>query len=307
MKLYVGVTDNEWHRYLSQLPEMEEINFWQPGGKQRFQSLRPGELFLFKLHSPQNFIVGGGFFTHSSILPVSLAWEAFGEKNGTATFGEMRTKILKYRDSNNDQREDFEIGCILLQQPFFLPRSEWIPIPKDFSLNIVQGKTYDADSGTGKELCDAIQARFRSQPALQFQVGDGTVMWSTPTLVRQRLGQGAFRILVTDTYDRRCAITGEKALPALEAAHIKPVTEEGRHRIDNGVLFRSDIHRLFDSGYVTVMPDYKFRASQKLKDDFHNGEEYFRMNGNTIWLPKNVDSKPNREFLEWHSDTVFRG
>ena len=306
MKLYIGVTDNDWYRYLSEHPNVEEINFWQPGGKQRFQSLKAGELFLFKLHSPQNFVVGGGLFTHSSILPVSLAWEAFGDKNGTGTFEEMRSKILKYRGSAIDPREDFEIGCILLQQPFFFPRNEWIPVPKDFSLNIVQGKTYDADTGTGKEIFDAIQMRFRSQPVLQVQVGDGSVSWSNPVAIRQRLGQGAFRILVTDSYQRRCAITGEKALPALDAAHIRPVTEEGKHRIDNGLLVRSDIHRLFDKGYVTVTPDYKFRASRKLKDDFNNGEEYFRLNGNSIWLPKASDAKPNREFLEWHSDTVFR-
>jgi len=110
MKVYVGVTDNDWYRLLIGLPNLDEVNFWQPGGKQRFQSLERGELFLFKLHSPQNFIVGGGFFTHSSILPVSLAWEAFGEKNGTGTFGEMRSKILKYGGVNTDAREDFEKG-----------------------------------------------------------------------------------------------------------------------------------------------------------------------------------------------------
>ena len=306
MKLYIGVTDNEWYRYLSDLVKVDEVNFWQPGGKQRFQSLNPGELFLFKLHSPRNFIVGGGFFAHSSILPVSLAWEAFGEKNGASTFAEMRTKILNYRGSTTDPREDFEIGCILLQQPFFLAHGEWIPIPKDFALNIVQGKSYDADRGTGKELWDAINMRLGSSRAQQFQVGEGTVMWRD-ALIRQRLGQGSFRILVTDTYERQCAITREKALPALEAAHIRPVTEEGKHSIDNGLLFRSDIHRLFDAGYVTVTRDYKFRASRKLRDDFDNGEEYFRLQGNTIWLPKNSDFKPNREFLEWHSDTLFRG
>lgn len=306
MKLYVGVTDDDWYRFLSQLRNVDEVDFWQPGGRQRFRSLKPGELFLFKLHAPQNFIVGGGFFAHSSILPVSLAWEAFGDKNGMATFAEMRAKILTYRGSNSDPREDFEIGCILLQQPLFLPRSEWIPVPKDFSLNIVQGKTYDADIGTGKDLWDAVQARLRTQPVQELQVGDGVVMWRD-SLIRQRLGQGSFRILVTDTYERQCAITREKALPALEAAHIKPVTDDGKHSIDNGLLFRSDIHRLFDKGYVTVTPDYKFRASRKLKDDFDNGEEYFRLQGNMIWLPKNSDFKPKQEFLEWHSDTVFRG
>jgi hypothetical protein len=31
------------------------------------------------------------------------------------------------------------------------------------------------------------------------------------------------------------------------------------------------------------------------------------LNDSTIWLPKSSEARPNREFLEWHSDTVFRG
>jgi putative restriction endonuclease len=306
MKIYVGVTDNDWYRFLSRLPNVDEVNFWQPGGSHLFKALRPGELFLFKLHSPQNFIAGGGFFTHASILPVSLAWEAFGEKNGGASFTEMRSKILTYRGPTTDPGEDFEIGCILLQNPFFLAERDWIPVPPDFHRNIVQGKTYDVDSATGQDLWDAVQLLLRSQPLLRDQIGEGEVIWSS-ALIRQRLGQGSFRVLITDTYERHCAVTGEKALPALEAAHIQPVTQEGKHRIDNGLLLRSDIHRLFDSGYVTITPDYKFHASRKLKDDFDNGEEYLRLNGSGIWLPRDSDSRPKREFLEWHSDTVFRG
>jgi len=307
MKLYVGVTDNDWYRFLSQLPNLDEVNFWQPGGSSQFRALQPGELFLFKLHAPENFIVGGGFFTHSSLLPVSLAWEAFGEKNGGATFEAMRSKIVQLRSGIVDPYEDFQIGCILLQHPFFLAEEDWIPVPSDFHINIVQGKTYGLDSGTGKELWDAIQLRAQSRSAVQLQVSDGQVTWSNPVLVRQRLGQGAFRILVTDTYQRRCAVTREKALPALEAAHIRPVKEQGKHRLDNGMLLRSDVHKLFDAGYVTITPDYKFHASRKLKDDFHNGEDYFKFQGSSIWLPRDSDSRPNREFLEWHSDKVFRG
>jgi putative restriction endonuclease len=306
MKLWVGVTDNDWYRFLSQLPNVDEVNFWQPGGSSQFRALQPGELFLFKLHAPQNFIAGGGFFAHSSLLPVSLAWEAFEQKNGAATFQEMRSKIVQYR-SATDPHEDFKIGCIILQHSFFLPRTDWVPVPIDFSLNIVQGKTYDLDSRTGKELWDAVQMRAQSRPAVQLQVRDGQVTWSNPVLVRQRLGQGAFRILVTDTYQRRCAVTQEKALPALEAAHIRPVTQEGKHRLDNGLLLRSDVHKLFDAGYVTITPDYKFRASRKLKDDFNNGEDYFRFDDSPIWLPRESDCRPKREFLEWHSDTIFRG
>ena len=46
-------------------------------------------------------------------------------------------------------------------------------------------------------------------------------------LIRPRLGQGAFRVLVTEAYHRRCAFTGERTLPVLNAAHIKPYSQNG--------------------------------------------------------------------------------
>ena len=69
MKIYVAVTDNNWHKFLSEKPDINEVNFWQPSGKSRFHALNPGDLFLFKLHSLYNKIAGGWFFDHSSILP----------------------------------------------------------------------------------------------------------------------------------------------------------------------------------------------------------------------------------------------
>lgn len=69
-------------------------------------------------------------------------------------------------------------------------------------------------------------------------------------LMRARLGQGAFRVMVSDAYQRRCAVTGERTLPFLEAAHIRPYTEEGPRVISNGLLLRSDLHTLFDRGYM---------------------------------------------------------
>src|SRR5207245_78783 len=41
-----------------------------------------------------------------------------------------------------------------------------------------------------------------------------------------------------------------EALPVLHAAHIRPVSEGGRHLVTNGLLLRSDVHALFDRGYV---------------------------------------------------------
>jgi putative restriction endonuclease len=63
-------------------------------------------------------------------------------------------------------------------------------------------------------------------------------------------------------------VTKEKALPVLQAAHIQPVSQGGRHLVSNGLLLRSDIHTLFDRGYVTITPDYQFRASRRLRIEF---------------------------------------
>ena len=96
-------------------------------------------------------------------------------------------------------------------------------------------------------------------------------------------------------------------LQALEVAHIKPISEGGQHETANGILIRPDLHRLFDRGYVTVTPDHCCRVSRKLRDDFHNGEEYMQLAGTELWVPYAAEDRPRREFLEWHADTDSRG
>jgi len=138
VNLYVGITDYEWFHFLSALSSVDEVNFWQPGGKTNLRALQPGELFLFKLHAPRNFIVGGGVFARADILPSSLAWEAFESSNGAASLDEMRRRIAFYRGEAFDPRQDYMIGSRVLTQPFFFPEDQWIPIPASWSPHIQQ-------------------------------------------------------------------------------------------------------------------------------------------------------------------------
>lgn len=108
MKLYVGVTDNNWYDFLAQ-QQPDEVNFWQPGGRQTFRALDPYGMFLFKLHSPLNFIAGGGLFVRYSRLPVSLAWEAFGTKNGRHDYSDFRQAIYRVEVSKRI-KEDYGNG-----------------------------------------------------------------------------------------------------------------------------------------------------------------------------------------------------
>jgi putative restriction endonuclease len=303
VNLYIGITDYEWFRYLSALPSVDEVNFWQPGGRTNFRALQPGELFLFKLHAPRNFIVGGGVFARADILPVSLAWDAFGISNGAASLLEMRKRVAYYRNQTDNFRQDYAIGCRILTQPFFFPEHQWIPIPASWSPHIQQGRTYDTSEGDGRHLWDAVLERQPQQPTARIAIP----RYGEPTLIRPRLGQGAFRVSVTDVYQRQCAITRERTLPILDAAHIRPYVHGGEHDITNGLLLRTDIHRLFDLGYVTVSSDGKFEVGCRLKEDFENGKHYYAMHGQPVFWPRHPEQRPKQEFLEWHQTNSFLG
>ena len=304
IKAYVGVTDRKWFDLLRSQPGIDEVNFWQPSGGRNFRAIRPGELFLFKLHRPDDFIVGGGIFAHFSLLPISLAWEAFQVGNGALDLFEMRTRVEKYRRVPPSAHDDYTIGCILLEQPFFLPREQWIPIPQDWSPNIVQGKTYDLTVEPGRTIWTKLQTRQESTMSSVVRETEAAI--GEPVLVQPRLGQGAFRILITDGYERRCAFTGERTLPALDAAHIRPFSEIKQHRLDNGLLLRKDLHALFDRGYVTVTPKLHIEVSKRIKEEFENGREYYRLHGQEMRPPAARHMHPSSNSLAWHNENIFK-
>lgn len=241
---------------------------------------------------------------------MSVAWDAFREKNGVGSFEALRRRIASYRKAGTST-EDFTIGCIILENPFFLPQSHWIPVPDDFARAIVVGKGYATSEQVGRALWERVQERMHLGMRAQFVAEpdrpDPPNVAFVHDLGKRRLGQGTFRVLVTDTYQRRCAVSQEKTLPVLQAAHIKPVTHGGTHSVGNGLLLRSDIHTLFDRGYVTVTPDMTFRVSERLRRDWHNGRIYYEHDGKKLWVPEDPERRPTRELLEWHADSVFLG
>ncbi|MDA2920322.1 HNH endonuclease [Desulfobacterota bacterium AH_259_B03_O07] len=313
MKFWVGITDKDWFDFLSNLsPPADEVNFWQPSAISKFQAVSIGGLFLFKLHSPLNYIAGGGFFISYSSLPISIAWQAFEEKNGAPSYEILRSRIVKYREQPSKKTNNPVIGCIVLTNPFFFKREEWLPAPKDWSPNIVRGKTYDNNEPIGSSLWEAVQNRLRNKTISNTETEESLLLARETTpktseyLAKVRLGQGAFRVLVTEAYNRKCAITGERTLPVLEASHIKPFSDSGPNSVKNGLLLRSDIHRLFDVGYLTINNEFRVEVSKRIKGDYDNGKEYYALQGNQlITLPHQKYNYPSNEFIEWRNQNVF--
>ena len=106
----------------------------------------------------------------------------------------MRTRIERYRRVKPAPPEDYQIGCVLLSQPFFFSREDWLPVP-DWQPNIVRGKGYDLNVEPGLTLWNSILGRLRRLPtsiAEEPAVAEFPERYGMPNVVRPRLGQGLF-------------------------------------------------------------------------------------------------------------------
>lgn len=128
--------------------------------------------------------------------------------HGAGSFPAMRERIVRYRRAAAPER-DPSIGCRILTQSFFWPRELWFSVPTSWAPNIVSGKGFSTDEADGRYLWDAVFDRMADPAAVVAAAPEPAPRYGVPSLIKPRLGQGAFRLAVTDSYDRRCAVSGE--------------------------------------------------------------------------------------------------
>ena len=92
MMFWVGTTDTRWFEFLAPR-HLDEVNFWQPSVRPAFENAPSGMPFVFKVKRPHNHIAGAGYFITRSVLPLDLAWEIFGQKNGAASSAVSRAVV----------------------------------------------------------------------------------------------------------------------------------------------------------------------------------------------------------------------
>ncbi len=92
-------------------------------------------------------------------LPVSLTWDAFETKNGTSIKENFVNAIYRYRRTDRSKEPDPIIGSLILATPFFFEEQDWIPVPKSWAPNIVQGKTYNTETVEGMQIFNAVQQK----------------------------------------------------------------------------------------------------------------------------------------------------
>ena len=309
----VANTDERWFSHFrpsDQITKVDEVNFWRPTAQTEFRALSPGEPLFFRLKEPYSAIAGFGFFAISSLMSVQLAWEIFGDRNGDPTQADFERRIWEYRGQPG-RGADAPLRCLVLRDAVFLPQDQWLAwgLHEEWSPNIVAYKSYDLATGPGRSLDEILHVAHPAPvPDLQptFEPLEDDERRRGEVIRSERLGQGTFRLRLLRAYDGQCAVTGEHAVPVLEAAHIQPYLGPASNHPQNGMVLRSDLHRLYDKGYVTVTPEQRLEVSSRLRDEFENGRHYYEMAGRRVHVPRDRRLVPSSQALEWHAQNVFR-
>ncbi|HAL31177.1 MAG TPA: hypothetical protein DCP20_10790 [Coriobacteriia bacterium] len=129
------------------------------------------------------------------------------------------------------------------------------------------------------------------------------ITWQDERISRPGVGvvresQGRFRQLLLDAYADTCAITQYDARPALDGAHILPFMGRSSDTARNGLLLRSDVHRLFDRFLLSVdTAEMTCVVSTKLQHT-----RYSELDGVPLTLPQNERFRPSVRHLELHHE-----
>jgi len=128
-------------------------------------------------------------------------------------------------------------------------------------------------------------------------------------LVRTRVNQSFFRASILSLYNQKCCITGLSIPDLLIASHIVPWSKDENNRLNprNGLCLNAMHDRAFDKGFITVTPEYKVKISNYFAD--YGNEEivseiFSKYDNQKIILPDKFS--PNKEFLSYHNEKIFR-
>ena len=128
-------------------------------------------------------------------------------------------------------------------------------------------------------------------------------------VVKVRVNQSFFRNSILASYNNTCCITGLTQTEFLIAGHIRPwgIDEKNRLNPRNGIAINALHDKAFETGLLTITPDYKIKISPKLKkqNKVTVVHEYFlKYDNQTMILPSRFLPAP--EFLKYHNQERFK-
>ena len=272
----------------------------------------PGEPYIMTHgdSSGGSVAIGGGILAGTSRILLSELWEWFGSAVGAASREQLISEYESRTGNFLEPSDDPLVDAVVLRDVRLFARAEQVSVPAYGAARQASDGFYFDLGRVGQEHAAMRAVLTYFAPPLsssadeQVQAVLGLIRGNAREVL-PRLGQGAFRAIVSQAYDFRCAITGDRVRPVLEAAHVRAVAAGGEHRLDNGVLLRSDMHTLYDRGFLSLDDDRRLLVSGELRDRFGNGEWLYARVGQEIRVPAREVDRPGRDHLAWHRESVF--
>ena len=123
-------------------------------------------------------------------------------------------------------------------------------------------------------------------------------------VVTRKFRDVAFRRHVRNAYANTCAVTGLRLIngggrPEVQAAHIRPVEEDGPDTVRNGIALTGTVHWLFDRGLISFDDDYNVMLSPAgIPDELDKLIPQDRK----LILPDHPEWRPHATYLRWHRE-----
>ncbi len=313
--LFIAHTHREWFDFLSRHAtdgRLDEVNFWFPKQQRAPKRLLSGEPVFFRIGAPERQIAGYGFFASFQLLPLDLAWDSFGYRNGAVD----RSTFCRMLGRFTEKERALPLACMILLNAHFWPDRRWLPwgVSRGYADTGIQVGRTERDAGNVDFLLAELGRDAAGAPPELLDRFDPLVADERQVALAERAireGQNTFRLRLLEAY-RACAITGEHTEPVLDAAHIQSYLGPKSNHPCNGLILTKEFHALFDKGLVTIDPpqasrsDYRVRVSGRIHERWKNGRRYNDFNGRSlVSLPDDPRLLPSREALEWHRAHVF--
>ena len=127
-----------------------------------------------------------------------------------------------------------------------------------------------------------------------------------PSTVRDR----AFRNLVLEAYDYRCAASGWRVIVPdgtimVQAAHLIPHADSHDNDPRNGIALTPNFHWALDRHIIAPGPDMKWHVSKVLDERIADNRPLMKLEGKGVFLPRKRSLYPRREALEWRLENLL--
>jgi putative restriction endonuclease len=172
------------------------------------------------------------------------------------------------------------------------------------------------------ELGHAGQLGIGTEYLIEPTPGEVLVAERTRRVVDAVVRDARFRRDVMSAYGFQCAVTGltvgslpeGRATRLLDAAHIRPVGDQGPDNVSNGLSMTPTVHRLFDEGLVTVRwqaSELQLLRSPMLESEMIESPEQgttIRLDtGSPLILPIDGSKWPSADQVRYHQRQIFKG